>query len=83
MSLNIPNSIPEYNASATEMIEECRRQSALASYTDREDTNSMNLLDQILLDAESNYASCRIGHEYGLSYFKASKKPVTRSTASS
>lgn len=52
MSLNIPNSITNYNASSTGMIEECRRQSALASYADREDINLMNLLDQILLDAE-------------------------------
>lgn len=52
MSINIPNFIINYSASSTEMIEEYRRQSALASCADREDSNLMNLLDQILLEAE-------------------------------
>ena len=52
MSLNNPSSITNFKASSTEMIEEYRRQSALASYLDREDINLMNLLDQILQDSE-------------------------------
>ncbi|WP_293597265.1 MULTISPECIES: antitoxin MazE-like protein [unclassified Polynucleobacter] len=52
MSLNSLHSITNYNATSTEMIEECRRQSALASSLDRADIDLMNFLDQILLEAE-------------------------------
>lgn len=52
MPFNNLHSITNYKATSTEMIEEHRRQSALASSVDRADIDLMNFLDQILLDAE-------------------------------
>lgn len=52
MLLNSPNPITNYSAISVELIEESRRQSALASSADRADIDLMNFLDQILLDAE-------------------------------
>jgi hypothetical protein len=52
MSSNSSNPITNCSASSTELIDEYRRQSTLASLADRTDVDLMNFLDAILLDAE-------------------------------
>ena len=52
MPLNAPKPITNYAVTSVELIEEYRRQSALASSADRADINLMDFLDQILLDTE-------------------------------
>lgn len=52
MPLNNLHSITDYKATSTEMIEEYRRQSVLASSVDQADIDLMNFLDQIVLDTE-------------------------------
>ena len=52
MPVNTPKPITSYVVTSVELIEEYRRQSALASSADRADIDLMNFLDQILLDTE-------------------------------
>jgi hypothetical protein len=52
MPVNTPKPITSYAVTSVELIEEYRRQSALASSADRADIDLMNFLDQILLDTE-------------------------------
>ena len=52
MLSNSPKTINNDTATSVELIEEYRRQSALASSADRADINLMDFLDQILLDTE-------------------------------
>jgi hypothetical protein len=50
MLSNSPKTINNDTATSVELIEEYRRQSALASSADRADIDLMDFLDQILLD---------------------------------
>jgi len=52
MPLISPKPLTNYTAILLESLEECRRQSALASSADRADMDLMNFLDQILIDTE-------------------------------
>jgi len=52
MPVNTPKPITSYAVTSVALIEEYRRQSALASSADRADIDLMNFLDQILLDTE-------------------------------
>lgn len=52
MLLISPKPLTNYTVTSAELIEEYRRQSALASSADRADIGLMNFLDQILLDTE-------------------------------
>jgi len=52
MPVNTPKPITNCAVTSVELIEEYRRQSALASSADRADIDLMDFLDQILLDTE-------------------------------
>jgi hypothetical protein len=52
MLLISPEPLANYAVTSAELIEEYRRQSALASSADRTDIGLMSFLDQILLDTE-------------------------------